>query len=171
MGATLAVMTVPDPERRSERYRELIEEFRAEFVQRRGHDHGFVTWVAEKLGRSQGFISQVLQGKAVGHKSVVMAAKRVGRSEQWFYADDGAVESHVELIDDHPQADLLAEFERIHGDRFEPYVYRMLRAGEYGRYGITEGQLLDAAKRYQATEEGLLKEQKARIGPPKRGVE
>ena len=101
-------------------------------------------------------------------------ARATGKTMSWLRGSTDKqpalrlVESHVEPVNEHPQERQLREFEEQHGDRFPDYVYRMIRASEYGRHGLTEGQLLDAAKRYQSQEEEALNAIQARLGPPKR---
>lgn len=128
------------------------------------------TQVTEATGIGQASISRHEGGKQTPETdAIVLYANAYSVDAGWLLTGENpAVESHVEPVDEHPQERQLREFEGQHGDRFPAYVYRMIRASEYGRHGLTEGQLLDAAKRYQSQEEEALNAIAARLGPPKR---
>lgn len=164
----------------TERYHLLLGHVREEYVGEHGHDHGWKKHAADLLGVHRSMVSSVWgETKGVGARSAEKATKKM-RLPAGFFMDPGfdartwlksgapREESRVELVDDHPQERQLREFEEQQGDRFPDYVYRMIRASEYGRHGLTEGQLLDAAKRYHAQEEEALNAIQARLGPPKR---
>lgn len=144
----------------TQRYREILDRIRNEFREEQGRELGWMNHAAEKLNRSQGFISQVYNGKrSVGPKTIRLAAEILGLPEKWFYEQPGTFEK---AESDHPYDEALRKFERAYEGRFPPSVFRMLRASAVGRYGLSEGLLLDLAQRLSDVEQ----QTRRYLGPP-----
>ena len=151
----------------AERYALLLERFRQAHVAENGHEHGWKTAAARRLGRSQGYISQVVFGtKGVGAESLQKAMEAFGLPPEYFYdlnadvqglLDQASLAAHETVEYENPRRDdpgyvdpVVKDWLDRFGKLYPKWVQEEMAKPTFSRHGKapTIGELTDVAEIY-----------------------